>query len=110
MSSAAMHHDEDQATLSLHYGRMRMAVQIGILTLLSALVLYVILLSDRHNDSRYVLIASYEADRRSDKILRDLVDAETSRRLYEIREDVKTLLRRGQQPALHLQQQPVHTP
>ncbi len=92
--------DEPQITVQTKGGKTRMAIQVSILTVVVFLAGYVILWSDRHNDERYVTQADYQKDRRNDEEIRKEVSGglkwrmdQTDKKLEEISNDIKTLLR-----------------
>ena len=95
--------DEPKVTLETKLGKTRMAVQVSILGLVGFLVLHVTLLSDRHNDGRYVSLETYQKDRENDERFRVQVNSgltwrmdQQDKKLEEISSDIKALLRRNQ--------------
>jgi len=95
--------DEPKVTIEAKLGKTRMAVQVSILGLVGFLVLHVTLLSDRHNDGRYVSLEVYQKDRENDERFRAQVNSgitwrmdQQDKKLEEISADIKALLRRNQ--------------
>jgi hypothetical protein len=94
---------DPSVTVETKFGKTRMAVQVSILGLVGFLVLHVTLLSDRHNDGRYVSLETYQKDRENDERFRVQVNSgltwrmdQQDKKLEEISSDIKALLRRNQ--------------
>jgi len=94
--------NETTVTVQTKLGKTRLAVQVSILGLVGFLVLHVTLLSDRHNDGRYVSISEYRKDREADERFRAQVNSgvtwrldQQDKKLEEISSDIKALLRRN---------------